>query len=99
MSRLAFEGRKKALGEEHPHTLTSLNSLARAIAAQGSYEAAEEMHRRALEGRKKALGEEHADKLRRPHTGDRRAAQVDGGGGDEQTGSRGQKDGARGGAA
>ncbi|KAI9777432.1 MAG: hypothetical protein M1816_004722 [Peltula sp. TS41687] len=58
----ALEGREKALGKKHPHTLTSVNNLTVVMQYQGKYEAAEEMNRRALEGRERALGKEH------PHT-------------------------------
>lgn len=59
----ALDGRQKALGEEHPDTLTSVNNLASALQCQGKYKVAKEMHRRALEGREKTLGEEHPDTL------------------------------------
>ena len=59
----AMEGREKALGKEHPSTLTSVSNLALVLQYQGKYEAAEEMNRRALEGREKALGKEHPSTL------------------------------------
>jgi tetratricopeptide (TPR) repeat protein len=62
MNQEALDGREKALGKEHPHTLTSVNDLALALQDQGKYEAAEQMYRRALDGYEKALGKEH------PHT-------------------------------
>ncbi|KAK4890549.1 hypothetical protein LTR49_028725, partial [Elasticomyces elasticus] len=62
MNRRALKGYEKALGPEHPHTLTSVSNLAQVLQCQGKYEAAEEMNRRALKGREKALGPEH------PHT-------------------------------
>jgi len=62
MNRRALQGREKALGVEHPHTLISVNNLASVLQDQGKYEAAEKMNRRALQGREKALGVEH------PHT-------------------------------
>ena len=61
--RKVMEGREKALGKEHPDTLTSVSNLALALQDQGKYEAAEEMNRRALEGCEKALGKEHPDTL------------------------------------
>ncbi|KAH6667983.1 hypothetical protein B0J14DRAFT_519380 [Halenospora varia] len=63
MDRRALEGREKALGKEHPDTLTSVSSLAVVLWKQGKYEQAEEMHRRELEGCEKALGKEHPDML------------------------------------
>ncbi|KAI9760617.1 MAG: hypothetical protein M1840_002374 [Geoglossum simile] len=55
--------RQNMLGERHPDTLASANSLALVLTEQGKYEAAEETYRRVLEGRKKVLGEEHPDTL------------------------------------
>jgi Tfp pilus assembly protein PilF len=57
MDRWALEGYEKALGKEHPDTLTSVSNLALVLQYQGEYEAAEEMNWRALEGHEKALGE------------------------------------------
>jgi Tfp pilus assembly protein PilF len=57
------EGREKALGKDHPNTLTSVSNLAGVLQYQGKYEAAEEMNRRALEEREKALGKDHPDTL------------------------------------
>jgi len=61
MNRRALEGREKALGKQHPDTLSSVSILAGVLQYRGKYEAAEEMNRRALEGREKALGKEHCD--------------------------------------
>jgi tetratricopeptide (TPR) repeat protein len=63
MNRQALEGRKKALGKEHPFTLASIDSLAVVLRSQGKYEQAEEMSRQAVEGRERALGKEHSDTL------------------------------------
>jgi len=63
MNRRALEGREKALGEEHPDTLSSVSNLALVLSRQGKNEQAEEMNRRALERREKALGKEHPDML------------------------------------
>jgi tetratricopeptide (TPR) repeat protein len=63
MNRRALEGYEKALGKEHPATLTSVSNLALVLRNQGKYEQAEEMNRRALEGREKALGKVHPDTL------------------------------------
>jgi hypothetical protein len=38
--RRALEGSEKALGKEHPDTLTSLNNLSNVIRAQGKHTAA-----------------------------------------------------------
>ena len=61
--RRALEGREKALGEDHPDTLRSVNNLGNLLMQKGDYEAAEALYRRALEGREKALGADHLDTL------------------------------------
>jgi tetratricopeptide (TPR) repeat protein len=63
MHRQALEFRKKVLCQEHPSTLSSINSLARALSGQGKYVEAKEMHQQALELRKKVLGQEHPSTL------------------------------------
>ncbi|PMD53038.1 uncharacterized protein K444DRAFT_197029 [Hyaloscypha bicolor E] len=50
MSRQALEVREKALGNEHPSSLTRVSNLVAVLRDQGKYEAAEEMDRRAVEG-------------------------------------------------
>ena len=45
MDRRALEGSEKALGKEHPDTLTSASSLTLVLQYQGKYEAVEEMFR------------------------------------------------------
>jgi tetratricopeptide (TPR) repeat protein len=63
MNQQALAGREKALGAEHPDTLTSVNNLALVLQSLGKYELAEEMNRRALAGHKKVLGKAHPDTL------------------------------------
>lgn len=63
MHRRALDEYEKALGEEHPETLRSVENLAGVLPSQGKYEAAEMMNRRALEGIEKALGKEHSSTL------------------------------------
>ncbi|XTI88790.1 kinesin light chain 1, partial [Cenococcum geophilum] len=63
INQQALEGREKALGKEHPSTLTSVNNLASVLGYQGKYEEAEQMNQRALEGREKALRKEHPSTL------------------------------------
>lgn len=63
MSRQALEEERKALGDQHPDMLTSINNLATVLRNEGKYEAAEEMSRRALDGREKALEKEHTHTL------------------------------------
>jgi tetratricopeptide (TPR) repeat protein len=64
MQRRALEMMEKVLGQEHPDTLSSMNSLAVVLRRQGKYEEAERMHRRALELRERVLGQEHKSTLR-----------------------------------
>lgn len=63
LHRRALEGREKALGFEHPHTLSSVNNLGVLLQDQGKDEEAEAMYRRALEAYQKTLGPEHPDTL------------------------------------
>jgi tetratricopeptide (TPR) repeat protein len=63
MNRGALELRDKALGQEHPDTLSSMNNLALVLVMQGKYTEAEQMLPRALELREKVLGQEHPDTL------------------------------------
>jgi hypothetical protein len=44
MHQRALEGKEKVLGQEHPNTLTSVNSLGLVLLRQGKYEEAEAMH-------------------------------------------------------
>jgi hypothetical protein len=62
MHQWALATREKALGREHPDTLTTVSNLGSLLDSQGKYEEAEAMHRRSLEGYEKVLGHEH------PHT-------------------------------
>jgi tetratricopeptide (TPR) repeat protein len=57
--RQALLLRKKVLGHEHPHTLTSMNNLALVLDSQGKYKEAEAMNRETLALREKVLGHEH----------------------------------------
>ena len=43
-----LERREMVLGKEHPHTLMSMNEVARALSEQGKYAEAEKMHREML---------------------------------------------------
>jgi hypothetical protein len=56
MRRRALAGTKKALGVEHPDTLSGVDALALVLQDQGKYKAAEEMNRRAPAGGEKVLG-------------------------------------------
>ncbi|KAG0125611.1 hypothetical protein HOY82DRAFT_571505 [Tuber indicum] len=61
--RRAVKGRAKALGTNHPDTLSSINGLAVALHFQGRYEEAEELYRSALEAREIVLKNGHRDIL------------------------------------
>ena len=61
--RRALSGYAKALGPEHPDTLSSVNSMAILLKNRGDYAGAEVLFRRALAGYAKALGPEHPDTL------------------------------------
>jgi tetratricopeptide (TPR) repeat protein len=63
MLRHALESIEKALGLEHPDTLTSVSLLGLVLERQDKYEEAETMLRHVLESREKALGLEHPDTL------------------------------------
>ena len=54
---------EKALGKEHPNTLTSINNLAVLFESQGKYDAAEPLYRETLQLTEKVLGKEHPDTL------------------------------------
>ena len=59
-----LETRKRVLGEEHPHTLTTMGNLALTYWNQGRWKEAEQLEVQVLETRKRVLGEEHPDTLR-----------------------------------
>ena len=56
MNQQALKGREKALGKEHPSTLTSVNLLPLVFQYQGKYKEAEQMNQQVLKWRKKVLG-------------------------------------------
>ncbi|KAG8792095.1 hypothetical protein FRC12_007206 [Ceratobasidium sp. 428] len=57
------DARKRALGEWHPDTLTSMNNLALIYQSQARWTEAETLHTRVLETRKQTFGERHPDTL------------------------------------
>ena len=61
--RQTLETRRRVLGEDHPDTLSSMNSLANVYDNQGRYEEAEALHRQTLETRRRVLGEDHPNTL------------------------------------
>src|SRR5688500_5046319 len=52
---------EKVAGPEHPHTASSLNSLASCLAAQGDFAGALPLRERALAICEKVLGPQHPD--------------------------------------
>lgn len=60
---MAVKVRRRELGEEHPDTLTSMNSLGMTLNAQGNLIEAKKLHEEALEVRRRVLGEEHPNTL------------------------------------
>lgn len=63
MHQEMLELREKALGKEHPDTLTSMNNLALALSDQGKHAEAETMYQKTLALRETMLGKEHLDTL------------------------------------
>lgn len=59
MNRRALEGREKALGKEHPNTLTSVYCLAYLLHQQGKYQEALLLYQRASTSYEKTLGLDH----------------------------------------
>jgi tetratricopeptide (TPR) repeat protein len=55
----ALEKRRRVLGEEHPNTLESLNSVASTLQEQSRLAEAEPYYREALAKRRRVLGEDH----------------------------------------
>jgi eukaryotic-like serine/threonine-protein kinase len=59
----AIDLRRRALGEDHPDTLTSMGRLATLDVVQGRHAEAERVAVRVLEARRRRLGREHPDTL------------------------------------
>ncbi|KAH7111089.1 hypothetical protein B0J11DRAFT_543762 [Dendryphion nanum] len=59
MNRRALEGREKALGKEHPDTLTSVYCLAFLFHQQKQHQPALELYQRASIGLECVLGSQH----------------------------------------
>jgi tetratricopeptide (TPR) repeat protein len=62
--QLAFAGREKVLGPDHPATLSSANNLATLYHDQGKYDEAAVLYKRSFAGREKALGPDHPSTLK-----------------------------------
>jgi hypothetical protein len=61
MHRRALNGSEKALGPQHPDTLTSMAKLASTLWSQRWRKEAEDMEVQVMETRKRVLGQEHLD--------------------------------------
>jgi len=59
--RKVVELKRRALGEEHPSTPSSMNGLGVLYRNQGKYPEAETWLRAALDGRRRAMGATHHD--------------------------------------
>ena len=64
LCREALEGYRKTLGDEHPHTLATINNLAFLLQNQGHFDEAEQLYREGLECRRRTLGDEHQETLK-----------------------------------
>jgi serine/threonine protein kinase/Tfp pilus assembly protein PilF len=67
LQKQALETRRRALGEEHPDTLSSIFAMSTLLQDQVHFAEAEVYSREALEKRRRVLGEEHPDTLRSIH--------------------------------
>ena len=63
MNRRALDGREKALGKDHPDTLTSVYNLAYLYQRQHRLDEADELYLTALSGYRKVLGLAHPTTL------------------------------------
>jgi len=61
--REALEARRRVLGDDHPDTLTSINSMGFLLRVRGRFDEAEPYYLEALEGRRRVLGDEHPSTL------------------------------------
>jgi tetratricopeptide (TPR) repeat protein len=55
--------RRRVLGDDHPDTLSSMNSLAATRRSLGDLQGALELHEQTLAGRRRVLGDDHPDSL------------------------------------
>jgi len=60
---LVMETNKTKLGDDHPDTLASMNSLASMYLEQGQWEDAEQLFMQVMEARRTKPGEVHPDTL------------------------------------
>eukprot|EP01031_Cornospumella_fuschlensis_P034758 gene34758-42088_t len=57
--RSGLQGREKALGRDHPETLTAAHNLALILEAQRKFSDAEELFRSTIEARQRVFGKTH----------------------------------------
>jgi TIR domain/Tetratricopeptide repeat/NB-ARC domain len=55
--------RRRVLGDDHPHTLTTMNNLAASRRALGDLQGAHDLFEQALAGYRRVLGDDHPDTL------------------------------------
>ncbi|MGH3885719.1 MAG: FxSxx-COOH system tetratricopeptide repeat protein [Pseudonocardiaceae bacterium] len=67
LSERALELRRSRLGDDHPDTLDSANTLARNLYALGQYEQARQLDENTLARRRRVLGEDHPLTLNSAH--------------------------------
>jgi tetratricopeptide (TPR) repeat protein len=58
-----LDGRRQILGDDHPDTLRSVNSVAELRRKVGNIHGAHNLHEQVLDARKRVLGEDHPDTL------------------------------------
>ena len=63
LQEAALRTRRDELGDDHPDTLRSINSMGTLLVYQGKLTEAEPYFREALEGNRRVLGDDHADTL------------------------------------
>ena len=63
LQQAALETRRHELGDDHPHTLTSINDMGVQLQVMGKYEEALPYFREALETRRRVLGDDHSSTL------------------------------------
>jgi non-specific serine/threonine protein kinase/serine/threonine-protein kinase len=59
--RKALEGRRRVLGDDHPHTLSSIRNMGYLLKEQGKFDEAEILSNEALEGYRRIHGDEIVD--------------------------------------
>ncbi|KAL4946487.1 hypothetical protein BDV06DRAFT_182241 [Aspergillus oleicola] len=68
MYRQVLEGYKKALGPEHPYTLTSMHNLASTLKGLGKLSDAFSLIKECADQRNKVLGSHHPDAISSSNT-------------------------------